>query len=134
MASPVGGSGAVQGVAARTVTVVLPPNFPTPLRSLVALNGAGNGQIDPTTGAVTLSLLSSQTPGLTLVQDASGSVVLAGFVNSVGGSATISVKDTAVALLFFGVAGYRLPYQDQQALLDTIAKQAVSVRPDLSYL
>ncbi|CAN0395473.1 unnamed protein product, partial [Phaeothamnion confervicola] len=103
--------------------VVVPPGYPTPLSKLSISNSVDQSSVDAATGSTTLSLPSDTFPGLALVTDANQTVILMGFVSKTGGSSTVGTKDTAVALLFFGLGGFRLPALDQQPLIDAIAAQ-----------
>src|SRR5687768_9651735 len=88
------------------------------------LSAAGSGAVSAA-GDFAVALTAPNRPSLLLVKDNADKVILFGFMNSAGGTTTVSARESVVALLFLGLSGYTLPPDVQEALLGLINQQPV---------
>jgi hypothetical protein len=100
-------------------TVALPAGFSAAMTSLRAGNILGT-QAVAADGSFQAQVIPG-TPSLVYVQDASGNVVLAGFVDPSLPANTVNAVSSAVALLYFGMDAYGVPSANRSLLLQLLA-------------
>ena len=104
LASACGGS---QTTPASGGHVSLPPGFPLPAGSLSVQSLSGTTSVSANGGFTVPDTGGS--PALALVEDASGDVVLMGFVDDKSADNPIGTLESAEALLFVALGGFTLP-------------------------
>jgi hypothetical protein len=108
------------GPTGAATSVSLPPGFPLPAETLTVATASATAAVDAD-GAYEVP--ATQGLELAVVEDGAGSLVMTAFVDSGRAENRIGPPQTAQALLFLALGGYRLPRELWPDLLGAIAAQ-----------
>jgi hypothetical protein len=121
-----GGNGGGQGTIANlSGTVALPAGFSNSVGPLKVSNILGSGAVGAGNGFNVSGIAGG--PSLVYLQDASGKVILMGFLDPSTGKSTINALSTAVALLYFAFDAYAMPINTRSQIVSLIQANPATV-------
>ncbi|HET8985428.1 MAG TPA: hypothetical protein VFN03_06695, partial [Trueperaceae bacterium] len=104
-------------------TVILPPGSPLTLTDLRALGPYSASDLD-TDGSFSVEM-TDEGVGLVAVADASGQVVLLGYVDTATDGTDVSSRSTALAMLYFALGGLFREAELQERMVELLADDPI---------